>query len=181
MARHATPAEGHSRARTMVICLGNEHRGDDALGPRVALRLGERVGGAPVVAHRGNELDLLDLWDGCKNVVLVDALAVAGEAGTVVRFDLARRSVPVDLGAASTHALGPGGVIEVARALGRLPARVELVGVAAGTFAIGAPMTTAVEDRLDEVVEEVRRIVESCGGQDDTAAPTPGASSTEAG
>jgi hydrogenase maturation protease len=170
-----------ARGRALVLCLGNEHRGDDALGPRVARRLGGSVHGVPVVEHRGDALDLIDLWNGCETVVLVDAVAAAREPGTLIRFDLARAPAPVPLGGTSTHALGAGGAIEMARALGRLPARVEVIGVAGGSFAIGASISPAVAARVDEVAEEVRRIVASCAPQNDTAAPTPGESSTDAG
>jgi hydrogenase maturation protease len=59
------------------------------------------------------------------------------------------------MSAASTHTLGVGEAIELARALGRLPGRVVLYGIEAERIAAGAELTPAVSSAVDEVVERV--------------------------
>lgn len=147
-------------ATALVVCLGNEHRGDDGFGPRVAhcLHAGPPVG-ARVVAHRGDALALIDLWDGCERVILVDAIAASLTPGTVLRFDVSRERAPFELGAPSSHALGAGGAIELARALGRLPRRVEVVAVVAGCYGMGDAPGAEVAAQVEPVARTVRAMI----------------------
>jgi hydrogenase maturation protease len=69
-----------------------------------------------------------------------------------VRADVGAGSLPPEITLASTHALGVGQALELGRALGRAPGRVVLLGVEGAAFAMGDPMTPAVEAALDEVV-----------------------------
>jgi hydrogenase maturation protease len=148
------------RATALVICLGNEHRGDDGFGPLVARRLAEEAGlGAKVVDHRGDALALIDLWHGCNHVVLVDAIALECAPGTVLTFDLSEHTIPLEFGGTSSHALGPGGSVEIARALGILPRRIEVVAVAADDFDIGDPVSPPVAAQVEPVVRTVRAMI----------------------
>ena len=150
-------AESNSRTRTLVICLGNEHRGDDAFGPRVARCLGSTLEpAARVVAHRGDELALIELWRDQDRVILVDAIAIDRPPGTILHFDVSHGAAPLELGGASTHALGAGGAIEIARALGQLPGKFEIIAVAGSRFDLGAPLTPEVASGVDTVVRQLR-------------------------
>jgi hydrogenase maturation protease len=62
-----------------------------------------------------------------------------------------RRDPPV-LG---SHGLGVADAVELARALGRLPGRLTLVGVEARTFQSGAPLTARVRESLGDAAEAV--------------------------
>src|SRR5512140_2678642 len=119
--REATPC-----ATTLIVCLGNEFRGDDGFGLLVAEHLGGRVGHAKVIAHHGDALALSDAWRGFDRVIFVDAIAAPEPPGTIRGFDLRSSSAPLELGGTSTHARGPGGVVEMARALDELPARIDV-------------------------------------------------------
>ncbi len=55
----------------------------------------------------------------------------------------------------STHAFGVGDAVELARALGRLPARVVVYGVEGADFTAGAPLSAAVESAVEHVVDEL--------------------------
>ena len=149
-----------SCATTLVICLGNEHRGDDGFGPLAARRLTAELGSAArVVDHRGDALALIDLWHGCDHVILVDAIAVECAPGTVLCFDLSEHTIPLEFGGTSSHALGPGGSVEIARALGILPRRIDVVAVAADDFDIGDPVSPAVAAQVEPVVRTVRAMI----------------------
>jgi hydrogenase maturation protease len=138
----------------VVIGLGNRMRGDDAAGPEVARRLGARRPDVAAIAHEREPSGLLELWDGAGLVLVADALEPAGAPGSVVRLEVGKAPLPERLdGTASTHALSLGTAIELARSLGRLPARLVVYGIEAVTFTPGAPLTPAVSGAVDRVVE----------------------------
>jgi hydrogenase maturation protease len=144
----------------VVVGVGNSLRGDDAAGLEVARRLAAEPGDESVVvlAHEGEPVDLLEMWDGASAVVLVDALSTGGHPGAVHRFDASRVRAPAHVGgAASTHALGLTEAVELARTLDRLPARVTLFGVEGGDFATGQGLSPEVTSALPALVAAVRR------------------------
>jgi hydrogenase maturation protease len=137
-----------------VVCLGNRFRGDDAAGLLVGDRL--RRAGVPVTECADEPTRLIDGWDGVGTLVLVDAARSGADPGTVRRIELGRAGIPRELGLTSSHAFGIGETLELARELGRLPGRVVVYAVEAGTLAAGAPLTPAVAAALDGVAAAVR-------------------------
>lgn len=143
--------------RTVVIGVGNRYRRDDGVGPAVAERVRARAG-AEVVTCEQEPSRLLDAWSGTELALVVDAVSSGAEPGTVHRFDASLDRLPSSVFRGSTHALGVGEVIELARELGRLPARVMVYGVEGGDFAAGtalSPVVAAVVEPLAaELLEE---------------------------
>jgi len=113
--------------RVHVIGVGSRH-GDDAAGLAVAAALAARPL-PPGLAVRTCERplpDLLDALEGADAVVIVDAArsgAAPGRVQRLARADLSRSR------AASSHGLGVAQVLDLAAALGRAPARVEILAV----------------------------------------------------
>jgi hydrogenase maturation protease len=131
-------------AQTLVIGLGNPDRGDDAVGVQVARRVA-----AERLDIRVLELDdpseALDAWAPEDTVVVADAVSAGGDPGDIHVLDAVARRLPTGSWAAGgTHALGLAAVVELGRALGRLPRRLVVVGVEAAGFDHGAPMSDAV-------------------------------------
>ena len=84
---------------------------------------------------------------------MIDAVRTGAAPGSVLRFDVGAGPLPVELrGPASSHLLGVGEAIELARALGRLPARIELIGIEGEAFTTGAELTEAAARGVEEVV-----------------------------
>jgi hydrogenase maturation protease len=134
----------------IVIGVGNAWRGDDAAGLAVARRL--RVlapPGVDVREHEGEASGLVEAWAGADSVVVVDASASGAAAGTVRRFDAAAAPLPASALRSSTHAFGVPEAIELARALGRLPARLDVYAVEGERFEAGAALTPAVADAVE--------------------------------
>ena len=132
--------------RVVVIGVGNALGGDDAAGLLVARRVRERIAGIDVVEHEGDSTGLVELLDGAGGAVIVDALRSGSPPGTVRRFDAGAAPLPVRLrGSTSTHAVGLADAIELARTLGRLPARLVVIGIEGERFTAGAAHTPAVE------------------------------------
>ena len=61
----------------------------------------------------------------------------ARRAGTIHRLDASERELPAELFRASTHHVGLAEAVELARALGRLPARTVIYGIEGESFEIG--------------------------------------------
>ncbi len=136
----------------LVIGIGNPARGDDAAGLRVVEALGLSD---TVVEHDGEPASLIALWEDCDEVVLIDAITSGADCGTVVEIDATSSMLPAGL-CHSTHALGPAEAVELARALGKLPARITILGIEGGDYSFGAGLSSEVERAVDEVVRRVR-------------------------
>lgn len=139
----------------LVIGLGALDRGDDAVGAAVASAVAARMSGVTVVAHE-DPTGLLDVWAGHDPVVVVDAVRSGAAPGTVHRLE----TVPAGLGPGSTHGIGLADVVELGRALGRLPGRLVVIGIEAERFDHGAPLSAAV---AAAVPVAARRVCEELG------------------
>jgi hydrogenase maturation protease len=153
----------------LVIGLGSPDRGDDAVGRAVARAVAALLPDVAVVDHE-DPTGLLEVWAGHHPVVLVDAVRSGAPAGTVHTLETGQAAPPVTSGAwahsgyGSTHAVGIAEMVELGRALGRLPERLVVVGVEAEDFAHGAPLTPRVAEavpvaaaRVCDEVAPVRR------------------------
>lgn len=143
--------------RIRVIGVGTR-RGDDAAGIAVAEILARQAlpAGVTVRICERPGADLLDEMDGVDAVVLVDGTRSDHPAGTV------RRVRPGEIAAGpalSTHAMGVHEALGLAEALGRLPARVEIVGIEAGDAREG-DLSPPVRDALPLAIATVRAVIE---------------------
>ena len=136
----------------IVIGVGNAWRGDDGAGLAVARRLLELApAGVEVLEVEGEATALMDAWNGDDRVVVVDAAQSGAAAGTVRRFDARAAPLPVRFLRSSTHAFGVADAIELARALGRLPAALEVYAIEGATFVAGDRLTPSVERAAEEL------------------------------
>jgi hydrogenase maturation protease len=143
-------------SRTVVIGIGNAFRGDDAAGREVAKRVQERVPGElDVVVCELEPTRLIDAWEGAELAVLVDAVSSGAEPGTVHRLDATSEPLLSREFRSSTHALGIGETIELARAIGRLPSRVVVFGVEGEAFGSGTGLSAPAEEGVERAVELV--------------------------
>lgn len=143
-----------------MIAVGNPLRRDDGAGAEVVSRLrGSVPAGVALIEAGGEPSELLDAWEGAESVVVVDAVRTGAEPGSLHRFDASSAPLPAQTGSASTHGLGLAEALELGRALGRLPARVVVVGIEAGDEGQGAglsePVAAAAESAAALVLEEL--------------------------
>jgi len=136
----------------LVIGIGNPARGDDAAGLAVARRIREAAapGDVTVTELAGDQLALLDAWTGAREVYVIDAVCSGGTPGTVYRFDAAE-PLTAHFWHRGTHTFSLADVIELARALGRLPARLTGFGIEGATFEPGVPLSPEVEAAVEAV------------------------------
>jgi hydrogenase maturation protease len=143
----------------IVIGIGNPDRGDDAVGIQVARQ---------VAVERHNVLTLefddpseaLDAWEPEDTVIVTDAISSGGAPGDIHVVDVVEQRLP----AGGTHALGLAAAVELARSLDLLPRRLVVVGVEAGRFSQGAPMSDAVLDAVPAAVDAVLTAIDATKG-----------------
>lgn len=140
-----------------VVGVGNPTRGDDGVGPAVA---GEVAAlDVDVVVSTADPTNLIDRWGSADTVVLVDAVVSEADAGTVTVLDALVDELPVDLETLSSHGLGVPGTVALARSLGRLPARLIVIGVTGKEFD-GVGLSAEVEDAIPDAVQAVMEVVD---------------------
>jgi hydrogenase maturation protease len=151
------------KPRAIVIGIGNLDRDDDGAGRIVAQRL---RGGLPadvaIAEADGEPASLLALLDGVDFAILVDACRSGAAAGSVLRFDASVTALPEKAFAFSTHGLGLGHAIELARALRQLPTQTIVYAIEAESLEPGAAISHSVETAI---VETCRRIAEEIKAQ----------------
>jgi hydrogenase maturation protease len=150
--------------RLLVIGLGRAERGDDAVGLVVAQRLAPRLGGVPAevsVVLGADPADLIELWDGAGVTIVIDAVRSGRAAGGIVVRDVTAQPLPVgSWSVGGSHALDLAAAVELARALGRLPQRLVVIGVEVQQVRAGAGLSAAVEAAVGPAVEAAVHIVD---------------------
>ncbi|MCC7168302.1 MAG: hydrogenase maturation protease [Rhodospirillales bacterium] len=135
-----------SANRGLILGIGHPLRQDDRAGLAVAEGLAATPPtGFDVLTHHGEGTGLIDLWQGRAQAIVVDAVASGAKAGTLHVIDAGAGPLPAALIAHSSHAFGLAQAIEMARALDRLPARFDIVGIEGAVFGHGEAMTADVE------------------------------------
>jgi hydrogenase maturation protease len=158
---HSSSDATRSAPRILLIGIGNEYRGDDAVGLVVARRLKAELGArAAVLESDGEATRLMEAWEGADTVILVDAVSSGEEPGTLHRLDAHVQPIPARFRSPSTHAPGLAEAIELARALNRLPRRLIVYGIEGQRFEVGVSLSPAVEEAVPELVE---RLVQEVG------------------
>ncbi|MBV9382957.1 MAG: hydrogenase maturation protease [Streptosporangiaceae bacterium] len=137
----------------LVIGAGNRDRGDDAAGLAVADRIRAAAPpGVRVVLLDGDQLGLLDAWADATEVYVVDAVCSGSPPGTVFRFDAAC-PLPGRFGHRGTHTFSLADVVELARALGRLPPHLAGYGIEGNRFGVGAAPSPQTRDAVRKVAD----------------------------
>ena len=157
--------QGNPGQRTVVVGVGNEFRRDDGAGPEVIARLralqpgDASLSGVTLALSDGEPGRMIDLWEGTRLAVVIDAvLDPAMPPGYRYQVAVDALTGVVD-GAASSHSIGLGDTVELARVLGRLPARLTVFAVVGCDFGFGTELTAEVAAAVPELVERVREIV----------------------
>ncbi len=157
---------GHPGRPTVVVGVGNEFRRDDGAGPAVIARLralqpGDAgLSGVTLAVSDGEPGRLMDLWEGARLAVVIDAVRdTARPPGHTTRLAPDALAGAAVGAAASSHGIGLGDTVELARALGCLPARLTVLAVVGRDFGLGAGLTAEVAAAVAKLVEQVREIV----------------------
>ncbi len=143
--------------RTLVLGLGNELAGDDAVGLLVARALREELDGVVDVAESSaSGMALIEVFAGYDRAVVVDSILTGrNPPGTITEMALA------EVGRVVAPSLHQAGLPEMAAAAERLglgfPAETRVFAVEVlDPYTIGAPMSEPVSGALGELADRVR-------------------------
>jgi hydrogenase maturation protease len=151
------PPGSSQEALPLVIGVGNERRGDDATGLEVARALAPRLRGRAEVTECANDLtELLELWGGRDDVILVDGVRSGRPVGTVVRFEVGRQGLPT-FPATSTHGFSLSEAVGLGQSLGRIPRRLVIYGIEVGDVRVREGLTEPVARAVDEAVSRIAK------------------------
>jgi hydrogenase maturation protease len=145
--------------RTIVVCIGNQLVADDAAGYEVFCRLAPLPGRLEYCGVGG--IDLLPLFQGETDLIVVDAVELGAAPGTVHLIPWER--LPENRTQISAHGLGLRESIEIGRILypDQVPERVTLVGIEGRCFNRTREfMSREVSDSIDFAVAAVRELVQ---------------------
>ena len=149
----------------IVIGIGNPDRGDDAVGVQVARQVAaERLDVLTLEFEDPSEA--LDAWEPEDIVVLTDAISSGGDPGHIHVVDVVEQKLPAgNWSAAGTHAFGLAAMVELARSLNLMPRKLVVVGIEAGQFDHGAPMSEAVQAAVPAATDAVFTVIDAVEGQ----------------
>lgn len=144
----------------ILVGVGNEMRHDDAAGLEVARRVRKaRIDGVKVTEREGEPTALIDSWAEASEAIVIDAVSSGADPGTIRRHEAATEPLPAKLFRGSTHALGVGDAIELARSLDRLPDRLLVCGIEGERFDAGLGLSPAVEDAVELLAQALARML----------------------
>jgi hydrogenase maturation protease len=152
----------------MVIGIGNPDRGDDAAGRAVARLLRDKLPpGILAVEETGEVSTLMTRLEGLDRAWLVDACTSDGRPGTLLRFDASEEPLPENTFSLSTHGMGLGEAIELARALGQLPRLCIVYAIEARTVEHGTALSPAVSEAVDRAARQLLTEIGNAGARED--------------
>jgi hydrogenase maturation protease len=128
-ASHAAPP-GPS-TDTLVLALGNPHRGDDGAGPAVAaaLQASPLPRNTSVVDGGTPGLETALLLQGYRRAIIVDAADMGLEPGEWARWQFGQADLEAAAMVESLHEAGLAEALTLGEALGILPAEIVLYGI----------------------------------------------------
>ena len=146
--------------RVLVIGIGNQFRGDDAVGLLVAHSLKERFSSqCDAVEEPGDGAHLMELWKNSQVTILVDAVKSGAEPGQIHRHEADRSPLPASLFHHSTHTFGIPQAIELARTLNQIPQKLIIYGIEGTCFNVDSSVSEPVMQAALKVVESIVRDV----------------------
>ena len=144
-------------ARILIQCIGNRLRSDDGAGTAVADRLVRMDLPAQMTIreHWGEGTRLMQEWETTVRVILVDAARSGAPPGTIHRIDAKAQAIPKGFCYYNTHRFGVAEAVELARALGRLPATLHLLAIEGRIFDPGQILSPEVAKAVEIVSAEI--------------------------
>ncbi len=144
-------------SQILILGLGNPLCGDDGVGPRVIEELNRRGLPEGITALDGGTagFDLLNVLEGWKRVVIVDAAEIGQEPGRFVRFTPDEVRLTGATAALSLHEAGLAEALALAEALGRPLPEIVIFGVQPAKVGWGERLSQTVTAALPSLIEAV--------------------------
>jgi hydrogenase maturation protease len=151
--------------KPLVLGLGNEIIGDDAIGLLAVRRLAvESAGIADIAESSISGVTLLDFIVGYEKAIIIDAIKLShSPPGTIIEFELGDlREIPNP----SPHYAGLPEVMALGRRMELdLPDEIRIFAIEAEDLkTVGAKPSELVQNALDELIERVKLCLRSWNG-----------------
>ncbi|MBX3422276.1 MAG: hydrogenase maturation protease [Pirellulaceae bacterium] len=137
------------RATCLVVGVGSTH-GDDRLGWEVARILAAKPDLSVIVRSAQTPLDLLNWLEGVTDLQVVDACISKGTPGSVRQLKFPNDQLD-DFRWAGTHDFDLKATLELAEAVGQLPASVTIWAVQGASFAAQLPPSPQINHWAENV------------------------------
>jgi hydrogenase maturation protease len=151
-------------APVLLLAIGNESRGDDALGPLLLRRLGE------IIEDNRSEFELIEEFQ----LQVENTLDIKGrrlvlfiDAGDKTPAPFSFYPAPIKcLDGHLTHALSPEALLGIyARVHGESPPPAFVLCVSGMSFELGEPLSTEAEENLERAIAFSRQLMARPSGQ----------------
>lgn len=146
--------------KRVVIGMGNPFRHDDGAGLEVVRRLRRHAPpGVTILEHDGEPAGLLDAWRGADEAYVIDSVR-GTDPGVVHHVHLSsldETGDPIAHQRDSTHALGLGEAVELARVLDLLPPTLNIIGIEGVDFSVGEGVSAEVDRATVQVADDLAR------------------------
>ena len=144
----------------MIIGIGNEYRHDDGVGIAVARAVRTGVPGGVTVFERGGEgTDLIATWSDADLAIVIDAVSSGEPAGTIHWYQVDAASADAlptaEIFRGTSHQIGLGEGIALAKLLGMLPKKMIVYGIEGETYGDGVALSPAVQRAVGDVAARV--------------------------
>ncbi len=151
--------------RTVVVGIGNDHRGDDGAG-LAAARLLKKLSlpEIEIIELDGEVTRVLDSLRERDSAILVDAVRSGTTPGTIHRFDASHEPLPGSANQRSTHGMSLSSLVELARAQGQFPKQIVVYGIEGESFDHGRDLSPCVEAAIGHLVDRIYIELQSAGG-----------------
>lgn len=144
------------RRPPLVIGIGNDYCGDDAIGLVVVRALrASKLEQVRLMESDGDCTTLFEAWKQADMVILVDAASSGAAPGTIHRIDTRTQTLPEGCTFSSTHAIGIAETLRLARTLDQLPPRVIVYGIEGKNFTTGDDLSPSVTCVVQRVIERI--------------------------
>lgn len=145
-----------SRSPILFAGIGNEFRGDDAIGLIIAQKLQrERIDHVEIVVEDGEILSLIDDWSDRDYVFLCDAVSSGSDPGKFFQLDALTHKLPKEYFQFSSHSIGVPEIVNLGKKLNQIPEHLIIFGIEGQNFEIGQHITKAVSETLTEVYPRI--------------------------
>jgi hydrogenase maturation protease len=148
--------------------VGNEWRGDDAVGLLVARRLQKDPRPQVEIAEsRGTMTAVREAWKDAAGVIVVDAVVSGGPPGAIYRFDAHGAGAPVELSRSpSSHGWGVAEALALGLLFQDLPPFLIIYGIEGQNFGPGQEVSQEVAAAIPEAARRIRREIQAwLGGE----------------
>lgn len=143
----------------IIIGIGNEFRGDDAVGIIIARKLKKDFPTLEIIEFQQTELDLIDYFKRFKSVVLIDAISsTESKKGTIEKFIIDQDFEFSRLNYFSSHSISLGEILGIAKIMNSLPNKLVIIGINASNFQMGTQISFDIEATYLLVKEEIKNI-----------------------